>query len=62
MVRDLVKHGAKLNHKDANGNTALMLASAKGNQATVSVLLKSKSPVNTKNRNGETAIMLAAKK
>ena len=45
VVRELVNKGAKLNNKDANGNTALMLAATKGYKTIVSVLLANKTSV-----------------
>lgn len=45
---------------DANGNTALMLASFNGHKAIVKLLLKANADVNKRNPAGRTALMFAA--
>ncbi|MCR5221101.1 MAG: ankyrin repeat domain-containing protein [bacterium] len=58
-VRRALKHGANINAKDANGDTALMLAVANSNLATVRALLAAGTDVNVQNRDGATPLIAA---
>jgi uncharacterized protein len=46
--------------KDRDGNTALILASQRGNEEAVALLIKAKARLNLDNRDGMTALSLAA--
>jgi uncharacterized protein len=55
----LVKKGAGLNIKDKKGNTPLMLAVIKGDEAIVKLLAASGANISLKNNAGKTALDLA---
>ncbi len=57
-VARLLKEGANPNAKDAQGRTALMLASAKGN-SEIKTLIKSGAKVDAKDEQGRTALIKA---
>jgi ankyrin repeat protein len=61
LVKLLIEKGARIDHKDMEGNTALMRASYYGNAAIVKALLKAGAAVNIQNKEGNTALMEAAK-
>lgn len=56
----LVKTGVDINEKDANGDTALVMAAEKGNEEVVKYLLKVGADVNAKNNYDATALTNAA--
>ncbi|KAK6983594.1 ankyrin repeat and KH domain-containing protein 1 [Biomphalaria glabrata] len=58
LLQFLLKDGSRLELRDNNGNTPLMICSAKGFPEIVSRLLKLGADVNAKNNNGDTALML----
>ncbi|KAK6983588.1 ankyrin repeat domain-containing protein 50 [Biomphalaria glabrata] len=55
----LLQDGARLELRDANGNTPLLISSASGFPSIVGKLLSMGADVNAKNNNGDTALMLA---
>uniref|UniRef100_A0A2C9JPM1 Uncharacterized protein n=1 Tax=Biomphalaria glabrata TaxID=6526 RepID=A0A2C9JPM1_BIOGL len=55
----LLQDGARLELRDANGNTPLLISSASGFPSVVGKLLSMGADVNAKNNNGDTALMLA---
>ena len=59
-VTALLAKGAKIETRDANGNTAFMSACANGHVATAKILLKSGAHIDAQNNKGQTALMLAA--
>ncbi|KAK0051502.1 ankyrin repeat and KH domain-containing protein 1 [Biomphalaria pfeifferi] len=58
LLQFLLKDGTRLELRDDNGNTPLMICSAKGFPEIVSRLLRLGADVNSKNNNGDTALML----
>ncbi|KAI8746561.1 ankyrin repeat and KH domain-containing protein 1 [Biomphalaria glabrata] len=58
LLQFLLKDGSRLELRDNNGNTPLLICSAKGFPEIVSRLLKLGADVNAKNNNGDTALML----
>uniref|UniRef100_A0A182ZQC9 Uncharacterized protein n=1 Tax=Biomphalaria glabrata TaxID=6526 RepID=A0A182ZQC9_BIOGL len=58
LIQFLLKDGSRLELRDDNGNTPLLICSAKGFPEIVSRLLKLGADVNAKNNNGDTALML----
>ncbi|KAI8746555.1 ankyrin repeat and KH domain-containing protein 1 [Biomphalaria glabrata] len=58
LLKFFVKHGNRLELRDDNGNTPLMICSTKGFANIVARLLKLGADVNAKNNNGDTALML----
>ena len=56
----LLAHGAALDAADNRGRTALMIAAALGDAATVDVLLKRGADRGLKDKDGKTALDLAA--
>ncbi|KAI8746585.1 serine/threonine-protein phosphatase 6 regulatory ankyrin repeat subunit B [Biomphalaria glabrata] len=59
LLQFLVKHGTRLEIRDDNGNTPLLICSAKGFPGIVGKLLSMGADINAKNNNGDTALMLA---
>ncbi|KAI8746522.1 serine/threonine-protein phosphatase 6 regulatory ankyrin repeat subunit B [Biomphalaria glabrata] len=59
LLQFLLKDGTRLELRDNNGNTPLMICSAKGFSDIVVKLLRLGADVNAKNNNGDTALMLA---
>jgi ankyrin repeat protein len=60
-VEALLAQGAKVNARDRNGSTSLMLASKAGHREVVEVLLVLGAKVNAKDWLGRTALMVAAR-
>lgn len=56
----LLQHGAKVNQRDYEGNTALMWGAEAGRDAAVSQLLNNKADVSAVNSVGHTAMHMAA--
>ncbi len=56
----LLRHGAAVNEKNNDGDTALISASRKGNLDIVNVLLDRKARVDEKTPTGSTALMIAS--
>lgn len=56
MVEELIKHQAKANHQDKLGQTALIIATEKGNLDMVKRLLEHQVDVQIKDKNGRTAL------
>ena len=61
VIRSLQSKGADVNASNANGRTALILATAAGRPGAVAALLQSGADASAKDRNGTTALMLAEK-
>lgn len=59
-ARKLLLAGAKIDVRDRDGFTPLMLAIAGGNQKMATFLIEQKADVNRRNKIGQTALMLAA--
>ncbi|MCK7531099.1 MAG: ankyrin repeat domain-containing protein [Marinilabiliales bacterium] len=55
-----MNNGAKADLQTGNGNSALVLASLKGNEETVQLLLEHGAQVNLKTNTGATALFAAA--
>jgi ankyrin repeat protein len=53
IVQLLLDHGAQVAPRNADGNTALIMAGAAGNLAAVQLLLANGAAVNAQNKNGE---------
>lgn len=62
IVRLLLRKGAKVNHTDIVGNTALMLAAAGNHPHTTKEILEYFPDVTETNEDGESAYSLAVKK
>ena len=60
QVKALITAKADVNAKTAEGYTALIVASEKGNQGVVRVLIAAKADVNAKTGDGTTALMMAS--
>ncbi len=60
MAKLLIKHGANLNLKNKNGNTALMNAAYNRKLVAVNFLLDKGADVNAKNNDGDTALIMAS--
>lgn len=58
----LVKHGANVDFKGAQGRTLLQFAALNGNKSFVEQLLDHGAKINAQDNNGQTALMLAALK
>lgn len=61
IVKILAHHGAKVNARTKNGNTALMFAAEKGYDIVCRILIAYGAYVNLQTTAGETALMKAAK-
>lgn len=61
VVRFLGKHGANLNATDEHGNSALLIAIAKGNHRLVHHLVEQGADVNLRNHEGRTALDIATR-
>lgn len=61
IIELLILHGASIRFKDANGVTALMLASRSGNLNTVKILIESDAKIDDVDKSSRTALMYAAK-
>ena len=59
-VKVLLESGAKVNEKNKDGITSLMVAASKGHADIVQVLITNGAKVNEKNRDGITSLMVAA--
>jgi ankyrin repeat protein len=59
-VQTMLSKGADVNAKAASGNTALIMASGKGNRDMTQLLLSKGADVNAKGSNDATALMAAA--
>lgn len=59
ILKTLPRHPQLLDGKDEEGNTALMVAAATGQEDVVEILLQMGANPNIQNNNGETALMLA---
>jgi ankyrin repeat protein len=59
VVSKLIEHGADIYRKNANGNTALMLAVVDGHMVTVKTLLDSGADTGLRNKKRERADHLA---
>jgi ankyrin repeat protein len=59
-VRSLIAAGARLDDRDRDGNTALMLAAQYARNDSVKLLLDAGADVRLKNRDGRTALICAA--
>jgi len=59
-VKRLIDQGAKVNAKDKDGSTALMLASQSGKLKVVKVLIGKGADVNAKNNNDISALMIVS--
>lgn len=57
----LIKNGTRVNEKDRNGNTALMLATTESKNENMQRLLSNGANINEVNNFGETALMIAAR-
>jgi hypothetical protein len=60
LVQDLIKKGAKVNEKDGDGTTPLMLAAQEGHSNVLRSLLAAGADINLKDHDGDTAIFYAA--
>jgi len=58
LIKYLVKNGAKIDARDGNGNTALMITAQKGMNSIVELLLEINADPNLRNNEGMTALML----
>ena len=56
----LIAHGADVNAKDNDGETALMIAASQSNPKILTVLLEAGADIDAQNKKGETALMAAA--
>jgi ankyrin repeat protein len=61
IVHLLADKGGKINKKDRNGNTPLMLACYRGDKNVVFAMIESGAYLNEKNNEGITPLMIAAK-
>ncbi|KAK6983466.1 ankyrin repeat and KH domain-containing protein 1 [Biomphalaria glabrata] len=59
LLQFLLQDGTRLELRDDNGNTPLMICSMRGFPGIVGILLGMSADVNAKNKNGDTALMLA---
>lgn len=59
VIRYLVKHGADINRRDSNGDTALLLAVRDGNLRLARHLIDQGADVNASDRDGRTVLSLA---
>ncbi len=62
IVRELIKRGVDVNAKDADGNTALLLAVRQGHSRVVPLLLAKGADVNAHSKSGDTALKSAKAK
>jgi uncharacterized protein len=60
LVRLLLKHGAKVNAADEEGNTPLILAARGADAEVLQVLIDNGALINAQNKEGQTALMNAA--
>ena len=58
-VNLLIKSGAKINHRDKKGNTALILAAQNNKLDVVKALLKARANKKVKNKSGVSALDVA---
>ncbi len=59
IIRQMLNKGARVNEMDEDGDTALIMAAANGNEETVKLLIAAGAHVNAKNGDNETALSLA---
>jgi hypothetical protein len=59
-VRSALKHGAKIEHRDKKGRTALILAAGENNKEIVELLLDAGAKIDAQDNKGLTALMNAA--
>ncbi len=59
IIRQMLNKGARVNEMDEDGDTALIMAAANGNEETVKLLIDAGADVNAKNGDNETALSLA---
>uniref|UniRef100_A0A2C9KLU2 Uncharacterized protein n=1 Tax=Biomphalaria glabrata TaxID=6526 RepID=A0A2C9KLU2_BIOGL len=62
LIQYLLQDGARLEVRDDNGNTPLLICSTKNIPGAINFLLKQGADVNAANNNGDTAIILAESK
>ncbi|EAY03462.1 ankyrin repeat protein, putative [Trichomonas vaginalis G3] len=60
LTEYFISHGANINEKDGNGNTALRIAACNNSKETAEILISHGANINEKYRNGETALHIAA--
>ena len=61
-VRTMLNKGAKINHQNEYGTTALMAASRRGRVETVQTLLAKGAEINRQSNYGVTALMAASRR
>ncbi|KAL6833118.1 putative ankyrin repeat-containing protein [Trichoderma sp. SZMC 28015] len=62
IVKMLLENGADIETRDNKGQTPLLLAAGKGDEAAFKLLLESGAHIEAKDKNGKTALLLAAGK
>jgi ankyrin repeat protein len=61
-VRELIAHGAVVDHQDIYGDTALMIASANNNIDIIRELIANGANINARNNEGRTSLMKSIKR
>ena len=60
-VHDLIKHGANVDTRKANGSTPLIVQSSAGNKEVVQALIEEKANVDIQDNDGWSALMVASR-
>ena len=60
-IHDLIKHGANVDARRANGSTPLIVHSSAGNKEVVQALIEEKANVDIQDNNGWSALMVASR-